>query len=130
MTLEAKQFGDPTGGFSVATSTATGEVQVTAWGFWSVEVATSFEGATRNACSQPGAKKLVLDMRSLKPMRDEGQKGVGALMQALPRLGIGTVTVVTSSQLTKLQLLRLARETGMKDRIEFVDRAEDISNGS
>lgn len=124
MTPEAKQFGDPTGGFSVAMDAAGGEVTVVAWGFWSVEVAMSFEGPTREACSHPSVSKLVLDMTSLKPMRDEGQKGVGDVIRELPPLGINTITVITSSQLTKLQLLRLARETGMKDAINFIERPE------
>ncbi|HEU5073410.1 MAG TPA: hypothetical protein VFU02_04545 [Polyangiaceae bacterium] len=125
MTESSKQVGDPAGGFSVQSDVASAEVQVKAWGFWSVEVASSFQTLVLEACTPLTFKRLVLDFRALKPMRDEGQQGVSALMAALPKLGIERATLITSSQLTKLQLLRIVRETAAKDRVDFVERAED-----
>ena len=125
MTLSGKQFGDAAGGFSVNSEDGASEVQVKAWGFWSIDVATAFRTAILDACVPATIKRLALDLRALKPMRDEGQQGVSAVMAALPRLGIERATVITSSPLTKLQLLRIIRETSAKDRVDFVERAED-----
>lgn len=125
MTQPGKKVGDASGGYSVGAEAPSAEVQVTAWGFWSIDVATSFRTTVLEACATRLPKRLVLDMRALKPMRDEGQQGVSALMAALPRLGIERATVITSSPLTKLQLLRIVRESVAKDRVDFIQRAED-----
>lgn len=124
MTQPGKQVGDASGGYSVRTDDESGEIQVTAWGFWNVDVATSFRPTVLEACTTRPSKRLVLDLRKLRPMRDEGQQGVSAVMAAVLRLGIERVSVITSSQLTKLQLLRIVRESVAKDRVDFVDRAE------
>jgi hypothetical protein len=60
-------------------------------------------------------------MTRLKPMRDEGQEGFGSLMAALSVLDVSRATVVTSSPLTRLQLLRIAREKAAKDLVRFVE---------
>lgn len=125
MTRAGKQVGDATGGFSVQSDVESAEVQVKAWGFWSVDAATAFRTMVLDACTPLTFKRLLLDFRALKPMRDEGQQGVSAVMAALPRIGIERTTVITSSHLTKLQLLRIVRETAAKDRVEFIERAED-----
>ncbi len=126
MTPAGKQVGDASGGFSVHCNVESAEVQVQAWGFWSVDAATTFRTAVLEACTPLTFKRLQLDFRALKPMRDEGQQGVSAVMAALPRLGIEQATVITSSHLTKLQLLRIVRESAAKDRVEFIERAEDV----
>ena len=125
VTQPGKKVGDDSGGYSVSTDAGSGDVQVTAWGFWNVDVATSFRTTVLEACATRLSKRLVLDMRALKPMRDEGQQGVSALMAALPRVGIERATVITSSQLTKLQLFRIVRESVAKDRVDFVERSEN-----
>jgi hypothetical protein len=126
VTRAGKQVGDATGGFSVNSDVGSAELQIKAWGFWSVEAARAFHTTVLDACTPLSCKRLQLDFRALKPMREEGQQGVSAVMAALPRLGIERATVITSSQLTKLQLLRIVRETAAKDRVEFIERAEDV----
>jgi len=114
------QFGDSQAGFSVAFHPDEAAVRVRAWGFWSALVAAQFGNAVREACHDcPRGTALVLDMTELKPMRDEGQVSVGVLMKVLPKLGLAKTTVMTSSHLTKLQLLRLATECGVKDLVQF-----------
>jgi hypothetical protein len=125
VTQTGKQVGDAVGGFSVESDVGSAEVQVKGWGFWSVEVATAFRTTILDACTPPTLKRLVLDLRALKPMRDEGQQGVSAVVAALPRLGIERATVITSSPLTKLQLLRIVRESQAKDRVDFIESPED-----
>lgn len=94
---------------------------VTGWGFWTADVATAFAARVAGALrEQPGNKALVFDMSELKPMREEGQKSFGSIVRALPTLGVSRASVVTSSQLTKLQLVRLATENATSVSIEWV----------
>jgi hypothetical protein len=58
-------------------------------------------------------------------MRDEGQQGFAQLMATLPTLGSQQATIVTGSSLTKLQLLRIARENAPKGMIQFEDKPEN-----
>ena len=53
-------------------------------------------------------------------MREEGQKSFGSIVRALPTFGVSRVSVVTSSQLTKLQLVRLAAENATGVGLEWV----------
>jgi hypothetical protein len=102
-------------------------LRVVGWGFWSVEVAASFFPTVRDACQEvPAANRdLILDLRGLKPMRDEGQQGMAELLAALPMLRVTRITVVFSSQLTKLQLMRIAREKAPQGAIDFQERPLD-----
>lgn len=117
------EVGDSEGGFS--TRFNMGALRVQAWGFWPREVAEKFGPAVCNACQMaPGIRKLEFNMTRLKPMRDEGQEGFGRIMNALQELPVSEVVVMTSSQLTKLQLLRIAREKAPQDIVRFVEASE------
>jgi hypothetical protein len=121
-----KRVGDDQAGFSVAFDTELGAVRVRGWGFWSVEVATAFAKTVGDVChTSPKGSALLMEMTGLKPMRDEGQQSFGALVAALPKLGIARTTVTTDSPLTKLQLLRLASEHAIKGSIEVTASAAD-----
>jgi hypothetical protein len=115
------RVGDDQTGFSVGYDPVGGEVTVTAWGFWSADVAAAFApkvAATIRAL--PGEHKVVLDMTELKPMREEGQKSFATLVRALPALGVTRMSIVTSSQLTKLQLVRLVTENATGVSVDWV----------
>lgn len=115
------RIGDDQAGFSVGYDPVVGAVEVSAWGFWNAEVATEFATRVATACRErSGAVTLVLDMRDLKPMREEGQKSFATIMRALPTLGVSRARIVTTSQLTKLQLVRLAAENGAGSSVEWV----------
>jgi hypothetical protein len=108
------RIGNDDAGFSVVFDSATGAVCVQAWGFWNAEIAGAFDATVQKVClTSPKGSSLVMDMSRLKPMREEGQRSFGKLMAALRALGIINTTVVTTSQLTKLQLLRLSAEAGV-----------------
>jgi len=115
-----KRIGNDEAGFTVALDAEAGAIRVRGWGFWSVEVATAFADTVAEACHprQKGGV-LLMDMTGLKPMRDEGQQSFGALMTALPRLGIVRASLLIDSPLTKLQLLRLVTQHGRKDVVQF-----------
>jgi len=114
------RFGNDEDGFAVGFDEATCVVQVKAWGFWSAELAAMFAQAVIDVCNaNRRATSMVVDAVGLKPQREEGQKAFGALMAVLPRLGMGRVSVTTDSPLTRLQLLRLAKERAPKNLIHF-----------
>ncbi len=112
------EFGDAQGGFSTRLDVST--LYVKAWGFWDNDVAERFGPAVLDLCqATPGLRRLEFDMTELKPMRDEGQEGFGQIMGALADLPKLTVLVTTSSPLTKLQLLRIARERAPSGAVQF-----------
>ncbi len=105
-----ERVGDEQAGFSVDSAPSDG-VRVRCWGFWSVEVASAFAGAVLGACrAQPRGGSLTLDLVDLKPMREEGQQSLSRVLRAAPSLGAGSVSIVMTNPLTRLQVVRLASE--------------------
>jgi hypothetical protein len=83
-------------------------------------VSSSFASAVTEVCkASPRGASLLLDMTQLKPLREEGQQAFGALLGLLRGLGIGKTTIATTSHLTRLQLIRLVAEHGVKSSIQF-----------
>jgi hypothetical protein len=117
----ASTIDDPAGGFSTRVDMTERVVRVVAWGFWSVEVASAFGPTLHEVCRKnPQIKHVSMDMGELKPMREQGQLGFGEFLGALGTLGVERVTVHTTSHLTKLQLLRIARGRASGSSVEFV----------
>ena len=117
-----KRIGDAAAGFSVVFDPSAGAVQVRGWGFWSATISSSFAASVAEVCkASPSGSSLAIDMTELKPLREEGQEAFGTLMRHLRELRIGKIIVATTSQLTKLQLLRLVAEHGMKDSVQFTN---------
>ncbi len=115
-----QRMGDGQAGFSVAFDAATAAVRVRAWGFMSPEVAGAFGILVKDACrASPKGSALVMDMTELKPMRDEGQDSFRVLMDALPTLHMSNITALVTSQLVKLQLLRIANQSASKGSLRF-----------
>jgi len=118
------RVGDDTAGYSV--DATAGGIVITAWGFWRPEVATAFAGVVAEACrGQPRGLTLTLDMRELKPMREEGQRSFAHVARSLRGLGISRTTIVTMNPLTKLQLVRLVTESGAAD-VEWVSTTDHL----
>ncbi|HEX6273059.1 MAG TPA: hypothetical protein VFZ53_08465 [Polyangiaceae bacterium] len=122
--------GDENAGFSFGFDSPKGVFEVRAWGFWNVDIATAFGVRVVGMLGQqPGAKRLVLDMTALKPMREEGQRSFANVCRALRNVGVTNTTVVTSSQLTKLQLARIVTESGASTTVQWVSgTAENMRN--
>ena len=118
----AIEVGGAAGGYRIEVDPTTAVARVVAWGFWDVQVASSFG---RDVCTafgdSPRTRELVLDFGELKPMRDEGQHGLAEVIASLPRLGIETAKISTASQLTKLQLLRIVKSNDRTGRVRFVE---------
>lgn len=111
-----EKVGDALAGFSVDSTPSDG-VKVSGWGFWSVEVASVFAGAVLEACRrQSRGAPLTLDLTDLKPMREEGQQSLSRVLRAAAGLGAGSISIATTNPLTRLQLVRLASESGVTVR--------------
>jgi hypothetical protein len=114
-----ERVGDDTAGFSYSFEASPPALRVRGWGFWNVEVASSFGSTIRDACrNRPAGTTLHLDLRELKPMRDEGQLSFAALLEALGSLGIQRAVIATGSPMTKLQLLRLVMASAKQTNVE------------
>jgi hypothetical protein len=125
------RIGDDQAGFSVRYDPLDGRTEVTGWGFWNVEVATAFAAKVMAALrerSEPS--QLLLDLAELKPMREEGQKSFASLIRALPSLGVTRTHIVTTSSLTKLQLVRIATETGTSAHILWLNSTNALSRNA
>lgn len=117
-----KRVGDTAAGFSVVFDPESAAVKVRGWGFWSAAISSSFATSVSEVCNaNPRGSALVIDMSDLKPLREEGQQAFSMLMRLLRGLGVGKTTVATTSHLTKLQLLRLVADQGMKDSVQFTN---------
>jgi hypothetical protein len=106
-------------GYSVSVDAPARTIRVEAWGFWSVEVCSTFGKALLDACRSSPVRRVEMETSRLKPLREEGENAWAMAMGALPGVGIEAVVVKTNS-LTKLQLLRIARHSASKDMVQFV----------
>lgn len=114
------KVGDEVAGFSVAPEVGDQVLRVVGHGFWDVDVARSFGQRVLEAfAAHPRISRLVFDFRLLKPLRDEGQEGFTQVLTALHSPTPPHVSVMTSSPLTKLQLLRIVKECGCGGWVEF-----------
>lgn len=114
-------IGTPEAGFSVGLDTNDKVVRIVGWGFWDRDVANDFDRVVIEVCRYvPAGTSVSMDMSLLKPLRDEGQLAFAKTIAMLKDSKITKVSVTTASQLTKLQLLRIAREAAPKERVLFI----------
>lgn len=125
------RIGDDTAGFSIRNDDAVpGRILITAWGFWSVDVATVFAStAIARIRERPKGAQILLDMRELKPMREQGQEAFATLLRALPGLGVVKTQILTTSPLTRLQLVRVATQPGIA-AIEWLNETSSLARGT
>jgi hypothetical protein len=116
-----RTIGNDASGFSTSYDGVGGTVRVVSWGFWSAEIASALEGAVLGEYrTAPVGSRVLIDVSSLKPMRDEAHQAFVSTFGTLKALGAGKISVVTTSHLTKLQLMRVAAESGWTDRVQFI----------
>jgi hypothetical protein len=91
---------------------------ITAWGFWSAEFVPHFLPTVMAALEAKGkGGALTMDLKDLRPLRDEGQQAFKALIIKALAYVTGGVELKGASALTKLQMLRLTRDLGAQDRV-------------
>lgn len=109
--------GDDETGFSIAVDA--GEVLIRGWGFWSAELSQRFSlMVQRELGDSVQPRGLKVDVRELKPMRDEGQRAWSSMLGHLAQRGVTHAQLSEPSALTKLQFMRLCRAVGLG--VQFV----------
>jgi hypothetical protein len=117
--------GDQESGFSADYDTSSQTVCVRAWGFWGADIASSFVRSVAAECSAATRPiRLLVDVTRLLPQRNEGQAAFGDLMTSVTMHGDASVGVVFSNTITKMQLLRLAKERGVRNWAYFSSNLE------
>jgi hypothetical protein len=111
--------GDGEAGFSVEHDHPRNTIRVAAWGFWRPDVANVFVSTVTNDWLATAEVRVLIDATRLVPQREEGQAAWGDLMAALRVPTVQTVAVVVSSTITKMQLLRLAKDRGVQSWVYF-----------
>ncbi len=126
---DVRSFGDTEAGFSTEHDASARVVRVRTWGFWRLEVATLFARNVATDCRAAGLPLgLLIDVIQLLPQRDEGQAAFGELMTVARGLGLRGTVVVGSNIITKMQLLRIAKERGVRDWSYFASDLEAMAN--
>jgi hypothetical protein len=112
--------GNDIDGFVVTATPATRTVHVRLWGFWPVEVAVQFVPSVAAACQEMGGvNRLEVDANELKPLREEGQIAFGGLLAQLPLLKVAHASISTTNALTRLQLMRLVKQSPAKGLVQM-----------
>jgi hypothetical protein len=97
-------------------------------GFLGPEIASSLVRSVAAECSFAARPvRLLVDVTRLLPQRDEGQAAFGDLMTSVTMLGEASVAVVFSNMITKMQLLRLAKERGARNWAYFSSNSEAMA---
>ena len=112
-------FGDDEAGFSVLLDDPTRTVRVKAWGFWTPKIAGEFARTVMDTCRSVRNASLSMDLTGLKPQREEGQAAFAEVMGALPKLALARTSIRGANALTKLQLLRIAKEHAVRELVQF-----------
>lgn len=114
------RVGERGSGFVVELDPQDGCLRTTGEGFWSEEVASAFFPTVSEALqAHPKVSRFVFDFRALKPLRDGGQLGFEQLLRLLAMRLHPAVSILTASPLTKLQLLRIVKESGSVAWVQF-----------
>lgn len=93
-------------------------LSVATWGFWSADFVAEFLPAVLAALERRGkGPSLVIDLKQLRPLRDEGQTAFRSLMTRVLSDESARLELRGASALTKLQMLRLIRELRAQDRV-------------
>ncbi len=113
--------GSVAGGFRVL-GNAEGNLRITAWGYWPVEVVNAFRvEALASAQWLSPWSVFVFDSKELKPQGADGQEAIQLLFRALARLPFAKGVIVKGNAMTCMQLARLLRECAAEGRLEFAD---------
>ncbi len=118
---EVLRLGTGEAGLAVFVDVGSRTITARVWGFLNPELSRSLSIRLINVLKNaPRGFTLTVDASRLLPMRDEAQASFGALMNALPSLGILSASIITGSQVTKLQLLRLVKAHSPAGLVKFV----------
>jgi hypothetical protein len=117
--METQTFGTGDEGFELRPSGEAQTMHIRMWGFWSTETANLFSSAVIGACASERVSTLTIDAEALKPLRDVGQVAFGSMLAAVAAYKVKRVQVAAAGPLTRLQLLRIAKERLNDKLIQF-----------
>lgn len=101
-------FGNDSEGFVVETEGR--RVFLSARGFWGAELASQLVPALIPELDRhKGQFSLELDLTELRPLRDEGQAAFRTLFSEALARNFSQIYIRSASALTKLQMMRIAR---------------------
>jgi hypothetical protein len=122
------------GGFTVDTEThgPVALVKMKAWGFWDEALARKWFEAATQAFTKVQAMKaarwcVLVDNSKFPAQLDQVKALIGQAMQRATQLGMSRSAVVLDNTLTKLQLRRVAQESGMPGLTFHVSAAEALA---
>lgn len=91
-----------------------GQLEVKCWVFWTAEVAVAFEREALAACrAHSSLSSCAWNASEMKPQAEHGQIAIRKLMIMLSTLDATDCRIIADNALTKMQLVRLARESGL-----------------
>ena len=119
---DTKNVGNSDDGFRLTVYRNESAVRVDCWGFWPQEVAESFAQETISSCrSALPPIHLLVDASNLKPQSEEGQAALRRVLRYLVTAEVATAVVSARNILTRMQLNRIANESGVSSVVAFTD---------
>jgi hypothetical protein len=113
-----QQFGDAETGFGIAVENSV--LMLSGWGFWGSDLAARLTPAVLDACRKAGRTiSAVIDGTRLRPQGDAGQEALQDMLGKLRQLGVTGATITVSSALTRMQLMRIVKDAGVKELVQF-----------
>lgn len=123
--VQTRQVGSEAAGFRLVYPPGGRTLRIEAWGYWSPEVAAAFGRESASACRElSGPVSLVFDAMRLKPQSADGQGALRVMMKSVAGARISGGRVLVDNILTRMQLLRIAKECGLDRLLQFVVRSE------
>lgn len=119
-----RQSGDEKKGYKIE---KTGNVLLlTVWGMWDDALAAQYQADMRASYPEMGAGPwyVVADISKFPPQRESVQAVHGSLMGEAVQTGMAKAASVVESSLTKMQIGRIAKESGMPE-LAFHTQVDD-----
>ena len=119
----ARQAGTEAAGYRVSYTPRSGALHLECWGYLTPDLAAAFSKEAEDACralSRPF--EVGLTATELKPQGEEGREALRAVMKCMQLWGVSGVMVSVNNILTKMQLTRLANESGIAGSVRFAPR--------
>jgi hypothetical protein len=112
--------GNQESGFAIHVEVTANVIHLEAWGFWDAAIASDFSDSMIVAChgARPGFTLLARCIR-LNPQRPEGQQAFSRVMKEASARHLGRALLVVQNSITKLQLIRLLKETSTPNWLFF-----------
>jgi len=127
---DTKNVGDVDDGFRLTLFRNDSAIRVDCWGFWPPEVAESFAQETISTCRSTAPPfHLLIDATDLKPQSEEGQAALRRILRYLATADVASAVVSAGNILTRMQLVRIANESGVSSVVAFKDTPPSLWPG-